>query len=81
MLARRGMSVQPAGPAGARAQPALVNPAASALAEDVYAGCCEDGSWWFWWSWAERIAAGATWMRAAARIEHVLALPTSPHGS
>ena len=35
----------------------VVNPAAAALAEDVYAGRGQDGLWWFWWSWAERIAA------------------------
>jgi hypothetical protein len=51
----------------------VVNPAASALAEDVYAGPCQDGQWWFWWSWAERIAAGDDLASAARRIRHVLA--------
>jgi hypothetical protein len=51
----------------------VVNPAAPALAEDVYAGCCEDGSWWFWWSWAERIASGEDMAGAASRIMRVLA--------
>ena len=50
----------------------VVNPAAPALAEDVYAGYCEDGSWWFWWSWAERIAAASELERAAERVAHVL---------
>jgi hypothetical protein len=51
-----------------------VNPSASALAEDVYAGRGQDGLWWFWWSWAERIAAGEDLEGAASRIERVLAV-------
>jgi hypothetical protein len=65
-------------PAGRVPSLRVVNPAAPALAEDVYAGCCEDGSWWFWWSWAERIAAATDLDQAAARIAHVLA--ASPGG-
>jgi hypothetical protein len=51
----------------------VVNPAAAALAEDVYAGRGQDGLWWFWWSWAERITLGEDVEGAASRIEHVLA--------
>jgi hypothetical protein len=51
----------------------VVNPSASALAEDVYAGRGQDGLWWFWWSWAERITVGEDVEGAASRIEHVLA--------
>src|ERR1700722_2902848 len=51
----------------------VVNPDASALAEDVYAGPCQDGQWFFWWSWAERIAAGDDLAGAASRISRVLA--------
>jgi hypothetical protein len=51
----------------------VVNPDASALAEDVYAGPCQDGQWYFWWSWAERIAAGDDLAGAASRISRVLA--------
>jgi len=50
----------------------VVNPAASVLAEDVYAGRSQDGTWWFWWSWAERIAAGEDLEGAAALIKRVL---------
>jgi hypothetical protein len=42
-------------------------------AEDVYAWRGQDGAWWFWWSWAERIAAAADLHDAAARIEQELA--------
>jgi hypothetical protein len=41
-------------------------------AEDVYAWRGQDGTWWFWWSWAERIAAAADLDEAAGRIEQVL---------
>ena len=51
----------------------VVNPHASALAEDVYAGPCQDGQWWFWWSWAERIAASEDLDGAASQIRRVLA--------
>ena len=66
VLARHGMSTNLMAPAGRVPSLRVVNPAAPALAEDVYAGCCEDGSWWFWWSWAERIAAATELERAAA---------------
>src|SRR5258707_1733001 len=55
-LAKQGMTTNVMAPAGRVPSLRVVNPAAPALAEDVYAGCCEDGSWWFWWSWSERIA-------------------------
>ena len=77
-LAARGMAASLVTPAGRVPSLRVVNPAAPALAEDVYAGCCEDGSWWFWWSWAERIAAATDLDQAAARIAHVLA--ASPGG-
>jgi hypothetical protein len=51
----------------------VVNPQASALAEDVYAGRAQDGLWWFWWSWAERITLGEDLEGAASRIKRVLA--------
>jgi hypothetical protein len=65
-------------PAGRVPSLRVINPAAPALAEDVYAGCCGDGSWWFWWSWAERIAAATELDRAAERVAHVL---SAPHNS
>jgi hypothetical protein len=51
----------------------VVNPAAAVLAEDVYAGRGQDGRWWFWWSWAEQIAADEDLEGAASTIERVLA--------
>jgi hypothetical protein len=74
-LARYGMTASLVTPDGRVPSLRVVNPAAPALAEDVYTGRCEDGSWWFWWSWAERIAAASDLDDAAARIAHVLAAP------
>jgi hypothetical protein len=51
----------------------VVNPLASMLAEDIYAGRGQDGVWWFWWSWAERIGESEDLGSAAARIARVLA--------
>jgi hypothetical protein len=52
----------------------VVNPRAAVLAEDVYAGRGQDGRWWFWWSWAEQIAADEDLEGAAAMIARVLAV-------
>ena len=51
----------------------VVNPGARALEENVYAGCGKDGIWWFWWSWAERIAVADDLDLAASTIVRVLA--------
>ena len=53
----------------------VVNPAARALEENVYVCLGEDGLWWFWWSWAERIAIADDLDAAATAIARVLSLP------
>ena len=73
VLANKGLSARLIAPPGRVPSLHVVNPSASALAEDVYAGRGQDGLWWFWWSWAERIAAGEDLEGAAAMIERVLA--------
>ncbi len=75
ILAGHGLQTQMMTPPGRVPSLHVVNPLASALAEDVYAGRGQDGLWWFWWSWAERIAAGDDIDGAAALIERVLAVP------
>ena len=75
VLAQHGMATNLMAPAGRVPSLRVINPAEPALAEDVYAGCCEDGSWWFWWSWAERIAVATELDRAAERVVHVLSAP------
>jgi hypothetical protein len=72
-LATRGMRTRLVTPAGRLPSLHVVNPAAAALSEDVYAGVGRDGQWWFWWSWAERIAAGEDFGGAATQIRRVLA--------
>jgi hypothetical protein len=73
VLVSHGLRARVVTPPGRVPSLHVVNPSASALAEDVYAGRGQDGLWWFWWSWAERIAAGEDLEGAATMIEHVLA--------
>jgi hypothetical protein len=75
VLARHAMTSSLMVPPGRVPSLRVLNPAAPALAEDVYAGRCGDGGWWFWWPWAERISAAGDLEQAAARIAHVLAPP------
>jgi hypothetical protein len=73
VLTRRGLQARVMTPPGRVPSLHVVNPLAGALAEDVYAGRGQDGLWWFWWSWAERIALNEDLEAAAALIERVLA--------
>jgi hypothetical protein len=73
VLAHHGLRASLMAPPGRVPSLHVVNPAASALAEDVYAGRGQDGTWWFWWSWAERIATWDDLEGAAALIKRVLA--------
>jgi len=59
-------------PAGRIPSLHVVNPAVTRLSEDVYVGRSQDGLWWFWWPWAERIASGDDVAEAAAMIAKVL---------
>jgi hypothetical protein len=72
-LAARGFRTRLVCPAGRVPSLQVVNPAATALAENVYAGPAQSGGWWFWWSWAERIAAAEDLAGAALLISRVLA--------
>jgi hypothetical protein len=60
-------------PPGRRPSLYVVNPAARALEENIYVGCGKDGLWWFWWSWAERIAVAEDVDLAASTIVCTLA--------
>ena len=73
VLARHGLRARLMTPAGRGPSLHVINPAAAALAEDIYAGPGQDGVWWFWWSWAERIAVSDDLAAAASRIGRVLA--------
>lgn len=72
-LGRHGLSTRMMAPAGRVPSLHVVNPEASRLAEDVYVGRSQDGLWWFWWPWAERIAPGDDTCGAATLIARVLA--------
>ncbi len=75
-LSKRGLLTRLITPPGRVPSLHVVNPAMSRLAEDVYVGRSQDGLWWFWWPWAERIAPGDQLATAAAQIARVLsALP------
>jgi hypothetical protein len=56
----------------------VVNPVLPRLAEDVYVGRSQDGLWWFWWPWAERIAQGDEIGEAAVIIVRVLSPSADP---
>jgi hypothetical protein len=72
-LSHRGLEAWLMAPPGRRPSLYVVNPAARALEENVYAGCGKDGIWWFWWSWAQRIAVADDVDLAATTIVRVLA--------
>ncbi|MFD8560402.1 hypothetical protein ACFV1N_24260 [Streptosporangium canum] len=50
---------------------AVVNPDAPALSEIVYAAP-QEGTWWYWWSWHEKIALVAEADAVVRKIRHVL---------
>src|SRR5258708_33503028 len=71
-LCTHGLKSRLMAPPGRVPKLRVVNPAVSRLAEDVYVGRSQDGLWWFWWPWAERIAPGDEFAVAAAGIARVL---------
>ncbi len=77
-LAKHGLMTRLMAPAGRIPSLHVVNPAVSRLAEDVYVGRSQDGQWWFWWPWAERIAPGDQLAAAAAVIARVLSATDDP---
>jgi hypothetical protein len=71
-LGKHGMRTRLVAPPGRVPSLHVVNPAVSRLAEDIYVGRSQDGLWWFWWPWAERIGPGDEFAAAAAVIARVL---------
>jgi hypothetical protein len=45
---------------------------ANALCETIYAAPAVDGSWWFWWSWADRIAPVEDVEATTFKVHYVL---------
>jgi len=71
-LAKHGLMTRLKAPVGRAPSLHVINPVQSMLAEDVYVGRSQDGLWWFWWPWAERIAPGDQHGAAASVIARVL---------
>ncbi|GAA3135553.1 hypothetical protein [Streptosporangium carneum] len=57
----------------------VLSPDAPALSEIVYAAP-QEGTWWFWWSWSERIASVDETDVAAQRIGYVVSSAVRRHG-
>jgi len=74
-LTHRGLEAWLMVPPERRPTAYVVNPAARALEENVCVERGSDGLWWFWWSWAERIAIADDLDAAATSIARVLSLP------
>jgi hypothetical protein len=72
-LSHRGLEAWLMAPPGRRPSLYVVNPSARALEENVYVSCGADGIWWYWFSWAERIAVADDLGLAASTIVRVLA--------
>jgi hypothetical protein len=70
-LGRRGFSVRLVLTSG-RLRLWVENRSVPQLSEVVYAAPADDGAWWLWWSWADRLASIEDVDDAAVRIAHVL---------
>ena len=74
-LTARGYETRLIAPDGRPPWLAVINPAATMLAETVMAD-----AEWFWWPWADRIAPTADVAAAAGAIARVLALAPAGDG-
>jgi hypothetical protein len=72
-LGSDGLQVQLHAPPDRRPMLHVTNPRVMMLSELVTADQDGDGTWWFWWSWAERISPARDLGHAASVIARVLA--------
>ncbi|GII65785.1 hypothetical protein Skr01_58700 [Sphaerisporangium krabiense] len=70
-LRARGLHARVGETSGGLPQLIVLSTAAPSLSEVVFAAR-SDGSWWFWWSWAERIAPVEELATAVTRVCGVL---------
>jgi streptogramin lyase len=70
-LAGRGFTAQIT-QAGTRACVAVTNRSVPQLSEVVNVAPADDGTWWFWWPWSDRIAPVTDVDAAAFKIAYVL---------
>ncbi len=68
-LAGRGFETRMA---SARRELNVSNRTAPEIREDINAAPADDGAWWFWWSWGDRIAPVTDLETAAFKIAYVL---------
>lgn len=73
-LGRAGLSTRLTHPIGRPPTLHVLNPGQPELEEQVMIDQCENGAWWFWWPWAERIAPAAQMGEAAASICRVVSV-------
>jgi hypothetical protein len=71
-LEERGLCVTLVAPPSRVPRLQVAHPAPEGATGDIYASRGRDGSWWFWWPWAERIGAEGNLEAAAATIEQAL---------
>jgi hypothetical protein len=50
----------------------VINREVPQLSEHIYAAADGDGVWWFWWSWADRLAPVDDVETAAFKVAYVL---------
>jgi hypothetical protein len=71
-LASYGLSARLVAPFGRLPNLYVLNPVVPRLSEHVYAAPDPEGTGWFWWPWAERIAPDSDVAAAAAVVARVL---------
>jgi hypothetical protein len=71
-LGRAGLCARITHPIGRPATLHVLNPDQPDLEERVVIDRCENGTWWFWWAWAERIAPAGQMADAAESIRRVV---------
>ncbi|WP_248964877.1 hypothetical protein [Sphaerisporangium perillae] len=71
LLRTRGLHVRVGATPGGLPQLIVISTAVPTLSEVIFAARRGE-SWWFWWSWAERIAPVEDLNATAARICHAL---------
>ncbi|WP_405151618.1 hypothetical protein OG589_21210 [Sphaerisporangium sp. NBC_01403] len=73
-LQARGLYVRVGATAGGLPQLIVISTVVPTLSEVIFAAR-RQGTWWFWWSWAERIAPVDDLATTEARIRQALTPP------
>lgn len=73
-LGQAGLNARLTRPIGRPPTLHVVSPDQPELEERVVIDKCENGLWWFWWTWAERIAPATEMAEAAESIRRVVSV-------